>query len=105
MVSFDEFKKINMQIGKILTAEDVTDTDKLYKLEVDVGKKITLVAGIKQHYTKEELVGKSIVVVTNLDPATIKGIKSEGMLLASEEDGKVILLTTDKEATPGSKIH
>jgi len=89
-----------------LSAEDVLGADKLLKIKVDFNsEKRTLVAGIKQHYSPEELIDKNIVVVFNLEPATIRGIQSQGMLLAASKRGKVILLTTDKDIDAGSKIR
>ena len=105
MVSFDEFKKIELKIGEILSAEDVPNADKLYSLQVDVGgKQIQLVAGLKKLYSRDELKGKRIVVVTNLDPVTIRGIRSEGMLLAAVDGDNVSLLTTDKPIKVGSDV-
>ncbi len=105
MVSFKQFQEMDLRVGKVLSAEGVPGADKLYKLTVDMGeKKITLVAGLKPYYTPEEIKGKKIIVVANLDPVILKGVKSEGMLLAAQ-DGKVVsLLTVDKDVKPGSKV-
>ena len=93
-------------VGKIISAEDVPGTSKLLKIEVDFKSETrTLIAGIKGFYLSEELIGKNIVVVFNLEPATIRGIRSQGMLLAASEGEQVVLLTTDKEISPGSKIR
>jgi methionyl-tRNA synthetase len=105
-ISIEEFKNLDLRIGKVLSAEDVLGADKLLKIKVDFNsEKRTLVAGIKQHYSPEELIDKNIVVVFNLEPATIRGIQSQGMLLAASKGGKVILLTTDKDIDAGSKIR
>ena len=105
MVSFDDFRKLEIKIGEIITVEHVPNADKLFALQVDVGgKQIQLVAGLRQNYKEEELEGKKIVVVTNLDPVTIRGVRSEGMLLAAVEGGEVSLLTVDREVRPGSSI-
>ncbi len=106
MVSFDEFKKIELKIAKILKAEDIPGKDKLVKLEIDVGEENsrTLVAGLKPAYSAEELVGKTIVVVANLEPATIAGIESNGMLLAADSESGAIILSVDKDAEPGTSI-
>lgn len=106
MVSFQEFQKLELKIAKILKAEDVPGKDKLVKLEVDVGEENprTLVAGLKPHYAAEQLVGKQIIVVANLEAATIAGIESNGMLLAADSKGEPVLLTAEKEIEPGSKI-
>ena len=105
MVSFKQFQEMDLRVGKVLSAEAVPGADKLYKLSVDLGeKKITLVAGLKPHYPEHEIVGKKIIVVANLDPVVLKGVESQGMLLAAQ-DGKVVsLLTIDKDVKPGSKI-
>jgi methionyl-tRNA synthetase len=105
MVSFKQFQELDLRVGKILAVDSVPNADKLYRLSVNIGdKKITLVAGLKPYYKPEEMKGKSIIVVANLDPVILKGIKSEGMLLAAQEGSKVRLLTVDGELKPGSKV-
>ena len=106
MVSFDEFQKLELRVAKIVSAEDVPGKDKLFKLEVDAGEEgnRTLVAGLKPDYSAKDLVGKSIIIVANLEPATIAGIESNGMLLAAETEGMVALLSTDKELPAGAKV-
>ena len=105
-ISIEDFKKLDLRVGKVLSAEDVPGADKLLKITVDFNiEKRTLVAGIKQHYTPEELINKNIVVVFNLEPATIRGIPSQGMLLAASDSKKVVLLTTEKDIDAGSKIR
>ena len=105
MVSFKEFQALDLRVGKILTADSVPGADKLYKLSVDLGeKKITLVAGLRPYYKPERMKGKKIIVVVNLDPVVLKGVKSEGMLLAAQDGEKVSLLTVDKDLKPGSKV-
>lgn len=105
-ISIEEFKKIDLRVGKVLAAEDVPGTDKLLKITVDFNSETrTLVAGIKKHYSPEELIGKNIVVVFNLEPAKIRGIKSQGMLLAASDNEKVVLLTTDRKIDAGSRIR
>lgn len=105
MITFDQFKAIDIRIAKIISAEDHPDADKLYVLTVEVGEGTKkLVAGIKEHYTKEELVNKEIVVVNNLKPATIRGVQSEGMALATKDGGKLALLVPEKEVTVGSPV-
>ena len=105
-ISLAEFQKVELTTGKISEVQDHPKADKLYVLKVDIGKKeIQLVAGLKQHYTKKELEGKTIIVVKNLEPAELRGVKSEGMLLAAEKDGKVVLLGTEKDIGTGAKIQ
>jgi len=106
MVSFEEFSKLDLRIAKIENVEEIEGSDKLYKLTINLGEeKRTLVAGIKKYYKKEELVGKEIVVVANLEPKVIKGVTSQGMLLAAtSKNGDVSLLVPDKEVEEGSKV-
>ncbi len=105
MVSFDDFKKLDMKIGEIITVEHVPNADKLYVLQVDMGgRQIQLVAGLRQLYKEGELKGKRIVVVTNLDPVTIRGVRSEGMLLAAVDGDDATLLTVDKPVRVGSSV-
>lgn len=104
-IEYEEFKKVKLIVGKILNVEDIKGADKLYKLEVDTGDRIrTVIAGIKEYYKKEELKGKNIVVVSNLKPRKIKGILSEGMVLAAETKEGVFLLEVDSRASPGSEV-
>ena len=105
MVRFDEFKKLDLKIGEVLTVEPVPNADKLYSLQVDIGgKQIQLVAGLRGIYSEDDIKGKKIVVVTNLDPVTIRGIKSEGMLLAAVDGKEVSVLTVDKPIKVGSGV-
>jgi methionine--tRNA ligase beta chain len=105
MVSIQEFQKLDLRVGEIISVEHVPNADRLYVLNADVGgRQVQLLAGIRQSYTPEELKGKRIVVIANLDPATIRGLKSEGMLLAAENGGKISLVTLDKDIPVGSKV-
>jgi methionyl-tRNA synthetase len=105
MVSIQEFQKLDLRVGEIISIDHVPNADKLYVLNVDIGgKQIQLLAGIKQDYSEKELKGKRIVVVANLDPANIRGMTSEGMLLAAEHNGTVSLVTPDKNIPVGSKV-
>lgn len=106
-ITFEEFKKLDLRVGEIKTAEEVPGADKLYKLTVDIGGEVReLVAGIKSHYDKDSLPGKKIVVLTNLEPRTIRGVTSNGMLLAASNEDKsaLSLLVLDKEIPNGGKI-
>ncbi len=91
-VKFSDWQKLDLRTGKILSAEDIPDADKLYKLTVDLGKeKRIVVAGVKPYYKKEQLKGKNCVIFTNLEPRKLKGIESQGMLLATVSgDGKKV---------------
>jgi methionyl-tRNA synthetase len=105
-ITFDVFQGMDLRVAQITSCEEVEGADKLYRLSIDVGEERTIVAGIKQYYTKEELAGKKIVVVTNLEPRKIRGILSHGMLLAASTADKsmVVLLTPDKDVPNGSKV-
>ncbi|MDP3727017.1 MAG: methionine--tRNA ligase subunit beta [bacterium] len=106
MISFDEFKKLDLRIGKILKAERVEGSDKLLRLEVDLGSDTRqIVAGIAGHYAEDALIGREIVVVANLEPKTLKGVESQGMLLAADDDGVPVLLSLDRQVPPGSIVR
>lgn len=104
MISYEEFKKIDLRVAKILAAEKVERSDKLLKLQVDLGgEQRQLISGIAKTYTPEELVGKEIIIVANLEARQIMGLESQGMLLAGDQDGPVLLIP-DKELSPGTGI-
>ncbi len=104
-ILFDDFKKLEIRIGKIVLAEKVADADKLLKLQVDFGdEKRQIVSGIAQFYTPEDLVGKLCPFITNLEPRTFRGVESQGMIMAVAMDGKAILLHPDKDVPPGSTV-
>ncbi len=105
-ITFEDFQKMDLRVAEIKSCEDIEGADKLYKLTIDVVEERQIVAGIKQYYSKEELVGKKIVIVANLEPRKLRGIMSHGMLLAAstEDKSSVILLTTDKDIANGSKV-
>ena len=104
-ISYDEFKKMDLRVGKILEVEDHPNADKLYLVTVDIGsEQRKLVAGIKPSYSKEELIGKSVVVLTNLAPKTIRGVESKGMVLASISGETLGILTVEKGIPPGSPV-
>lgn len=105
MIEFDEWKKLDLRVGEIKSVKDHPNADKLFILEVDIGESRQLVAGIKGHYKKEELLGKKIVVFSNLNPTKLRGIESQGMLLAAVNNGKVVLLTVDRDIDIGSKVE
>ncbi len=106
MITFDDFKKLDIRVGKILSGEKVSGTDKLMKLEVDFGaEKRQLVAGIAEFFEPDHLIGKEIPVLLNLEPRSFRGIESQGMILAIDVDGKPVLLHPEKEVPPGSVIR
>jgi len=105
-INFDEFKRMDLRVGEVLEAEKVEGTEKLIKLEVDIGtEKRTMVAGVADVYSAEELVGKKLVVIVNLKPAIIRGIESQGMLLAAEVEGKATIPFFDKDVLTGAKVR
>lgn len=106
-ISFAEWQKLDLKVAKIIDVKPHPNADKLYLLDVNFGKeKKTLVAGLKQHYKPNELKGKLCVVFVNLEPATIRGIKSEGMILAAVSDsGEVRILQPDSKIDIGSKVQ
>jgi len=107
MVKFPDWEKLDIRTAEILEVEDIENADKLFKLKIDLGAETRiLVAGLKGHYTKEELEGKRCIVFTNLEPRKIKGIESQGMILAASNDdnSEVKLLQTDGVVPLGSKV-
>ncbi|HBM17589.1 MAG TPA: methionine--tRNA ligase [Lentisphaeria bacterium] len=105
MISIDDFFKAKLKTAKILKAEKVTKTDKLLKLAIEIGKEERqIVAGIALFYTPEQVIGKTIVIVSNLKPAKICGIESHGMLLAAKIDDKLKLVTVDGEIPSGASV-
>jgi len=106
MISFEEFQKIDLRIGKIVEAERIEDSEKLLKLKVDLGgEKRQIVAGIGKVYQPENLINREIAVVMNLEPKTLKGVESQGMLLAADFEGKPVLLKPETEVPAGTKIR
>ena len=106
MINYEDFQKLDIRVATILEAELVPETTKLLKLKVDLGEEQRiLVAGIGETYKPEDLVGKQIPILANLEPKIIKGIESNGMILAADVDGKAILLHPDKLVPSGAKIR
>src|SRR5713101_3362259 len=104
-IKIDEFGKIELRVAEVVAAEPLPKSKKLLKLTVSLGEEQrTLVAGIAEHYTPAELVGKKVVVVANLEPAKLMGIESNGMVLAASSAGKLAVLTPDRDLPPGSKV-
>ena len=106
MITLEDFAKVELKIGKVLEAKRVEGSNKLIAMKVDTGEERQIVAGIGKAYLPEELVGKSIVVVMNLQPAKLMGVESQGMLLAaSDADGRLSILTTYRDIKTGSKVR
>lgn len=104
LISFEEFQKLDLRIGTIKKAEPIPKSKKLVKLTVDAGEERTVVAGIAGHYTAEDLPGRQVVLVANLEPAKLMGVESQGMVLAAEDDSGVHLLMPDVATAPGSIV-
>ncbi len=104
-IKIDDFFKIELKVAKVLEASEIEGADRLLRLRVDLGSETRqIVAGIKKSYTPEELVGKHIIVVANLQPATVRGVESQGMLLAASTEDGPVLATFDKDVAPGTKV-
>lgn len=120
-VEFSDWQKLDLRVAEIKKIEDIAGADKLYKLEIDAGKEIgkkTICAGIKPYYTKEQLKNKKIIYFSNLKPRMLRGIESQGMLLAASTPkgvprdiskemstkGKVVLISPEEEIEVGSRI-
>ena len=106
-IKFDDFAKIDLRIAKIISAERIEGADKLIKLIISLGsEQRQIVAGIAPHYSPEDLVGKKIVVVANLEPKKLRGVESQGMLLAAVkgDDEEIALLVPDKDIEEGTKV-
>ncbi|MCH8878990.1 MAG: methionine--tRNA ligase subunit beta [Planctomycetes bacterium] len=107
VVLFEDFHKLDLRIAKIVEAIEHPNADRLFLLKIDLGsEQRQLCAGLRGHYTAEQLVGKNIVVVANLAPRKVRGELSQGMLLAAgnEDHSQVILLTTEADIAPGSSV-
>jgi len=112
-MTIDEFRQVDLRVAKVLTAERIEGSEKLVRLQVDLGDPSTssglggrqVVAGIGKTYEPAELVGREIVVVANLEPRVMMGVESQGMLLAaSDANGTPVILTVERDVEPGAKI-
>ena len=101
---FSSYSALDLKVGKVLSVDPHPNADKLYVMKVDVGRPITIVSGLKDYYTAEELGTKTLIILTNLEPAKLRGVKSEGMLLAAEESDRLALLMPEKDLPPGTQI-
>jgi methionine--tRNA ligase beta chain len=105
MLSFDDFKQIDLRVAEILEVKDHPDADRLYVLRIAVGdEEKQIVAGVREHYSAEELTGRKIIIVNNLEPATIRGVESNGMLLAAKDDGAPVILMPERDVPSGAVI-
>jgi len=106
-ISIDEFMKIDLRVGVVKSVEKIKGSENLYKIIVDLGElgERQIVAGIARYYTPDELIGRNIIVVANLQPKKIFGEMSQGMLLAADVDGEPVLLTTVKPVKAGVRVR
>jgi methionine--tRNA ligase beta chain len=106
-MTIDEFKNADLRVGKIVSAERVEGSDKLLKLQVDIGEAAPrqILSGIGKAYTPEDMLGKQVLIIANLDPRMMMGLESQGMLLAAHgEDGVPVLVHPDRDVPSGAKI-
>ena len=106
MINFEEFKKVDLRVAKIISAEVIKGSEKLLKLQVDLGEpeKKQIIAGIANQYKPEELIGREIAVVANLEPRVLFGLESQGMLLAAAGENGSVLLRPDQEVPAGARV-
>jgi methionyl-tRNA synthetase len=104
-ISLADFQKIDLRVAEVIEAEKVPKSKKLLKLTVKVGDETrTLVAGIAEHYAPEAMVGRKVVIVANLEPATLMGVESNGMVLAGSSESALGLVALDRDLPPGAKV-
>jgi len=104
LLSFEDFKKVDLRAARVINAEKIPKSKKLLKLTVDLGEERTIIAGVAEDFAPEDLIGRQIIVVANLAPAKLMGVTSQGMLLAAEDKKGLALITTTRDVEPGSKI-
>ena len=106
VISIEEFRRVALRVGVVVSAQDHPNADRLLVLSVDVGESAPrqLVAGIKGSYQAAELVGKRVVVVTNLKPATLRGVESQGMVLAASDGASIVVLSLERPVPAGSPV-
>ena len=105
MITFEDFKKLDLKVARIIDVKDHPNADKLYVMLIDIGDKTKqIVAGIKACYDKQDLLGRQIVVVDNLEPVMLRGQESQAMLLAAQDEDRISIVTLDKEVKLGSLV-
>jgi len=105
MINIDDFRKLELKIGEIKEVTEHPNADKLYVVIVDLGDKTKqLVAGIRGFYAKEDLIGKQVVVVDNLEPAMLRGVESQGMLLAASDETGITIVSPERKMKLGSIV-
>ena len=105
MLNIEDFKKVEMVVAQIKDVEDHPQADRLYLVRLDLGTEVRqVVAGIKKSYTKEQLVGRRVIVVRNLEPAVIRGVESQGMILATSDEHGISILAPDRDVVLGTIV-
>jgi methionine--tRNA ligase beta chain len=105
-ITFKDFDKLSLKVGKITAAEKIPGKKKILKVQIDIGEKIaTAIAGGTEFYEPESFVGRRVIVLTNMEPKTIAGVKSEVMMLAADLQGKPVWLTVEDDVPPGTKVR
>src|SRR4030042_6663332 len=103
MITYEDFKKLELKVAQIKEVNDHPNADRLYVITIDLGDRLKqVVAGIKSSYQKENLIGKQVVVVDNLEPAMLRGVESQGMLLAASDEQGISIVTLERKVKPGS---
>lgn len=106
MISFDEFKKVELKVAKVLEAERVEGSDKLLKLKISLGsEERQIISGIGKAYEPADMIGKNIIIVSNLEPRQLMGLESQGMILAASDDNGPAILVPDREIPPGTEVR
>lgn len=105
MITIEDFAKLDLRVAKVLEAEKIEGSDKLLKLRLEVGSETRqVVSGIAKYYSPESLIGKSVILVANLKPAKLRGVESQGMILAASNDTGLVIATLDGEISSGSRV-
>lgn len=105
MISIEDFAKVDLRVGTVVKAEPIQGASKLLKMEIDIGdRKLTTTSGIAKHYEPEDMLGRKVVVVANLQPAVIRGIESQTMILAASAEGRLALVTISEDVPNGTRI-
>lgn len=105
MVTFEEFKKMELKVADIVEVQDLPDADRLYVITIDLGDtRKQIVAGIKNFYSKESLLGRQVVVINNLEPAVVRGVESQAMLLAAQDETGICIVSPERRAKAGSIV-
>jgi len=104
-ISFEEFAKVDLRLARVTSARAIPKAKKLLELTIDLGETRTIVAGIAEHYSPEELIGMQVIVVANLKPAKLMGVVSQGMLVAAVDENVTAVATVEQKLKPGTPLH